>query len=216
MRSSRFLSVFVFLPFAFIIGALAANRVPAPWRNLYWLAVTVVVLGIVFGVPARIVAQEQRRKGLVPRTGGFSGKLEIAAEKLREAANELEDDPDAVCDLVLQQYVNELRRVAKNQDKHELHVAFHDPAALRRTAQELQMYAQTVRARGGIFKLDFSQRLAGAAIVIAGFAWGVWIVWSTWSTADPEFITGAALIFGSCAVGYALIKSQQDSDATRR
>lgn len=225
-RAKRLLRLFTVLPLIVIAAFYGAAWVPDRWHNLYSLAAAAAILSIVVVVPVRERFRNERRGGYLPKRGSFSGKLEAAAEKLREhAAFVDEEGVEAGGDPLLESYIAELQRVAKAQDGHDLVPGLriaprHDPVAhaarLRKAAAELDAYAQRVRTKGGIFQLDPMPRLSGAAIVAAMIGYGLWLMVQTWSTPSWSFFGGAFLVVFGVLIGFGLIGSQRDADATRR
>lgn len=216
MRRERLLPLlFVALPVFLAAAVLIGPRVPARWRNLFFLGAAAVVATIVFVVPVRAAKYAERKAGIVARGQGYSDKLAIAAERLRANAAELDEDPDAGASSALVSYIKELRRVARAQDKVDLLPSFSvrnaDAAQMRKAAAELDAYASRVRGKGGIFQLETSQLVAGAAALVVMFACGAWLMWRTWSTPSFTFIGGAALIAIACVLGYGLYGSQRDA-----
>lgn len=220
-RSQRILRIFTVMPLIIIAAFYGRAWVPDRWSNLYILAAAAIILGFVVGVPVREHLRAERRSGLVPRRPGFSGKLQAAAQKLREHADLIDEEGDeAGGNPLLESYITELRRVAKAQDNHDLAPGLRhfdrDAARLRKAAAELDEYANRVRRKGGIFQLDLTQRISGVAIVIGMFAWGMWLMVTTWSRPSWTFFGGAFLVAFAVLIGVGLLKSQQDADATQR
>lgn len=225
-RAKRILNLLALLPLIIVASFYIGARVPDRWRNLYVLAAASVILGIVVVIPVRERLRSERRGGFVPRRGGFSGKLEIAAEKIRAHADLVDEEGlEAGGHPLLQSYLAELQRVAKAQDGYDLVPGLElepegDPAAhaakLRKAAADVDAYAQTVRIRGGIFQLDTTQRLYLGAIVAGMVAYGLWLMVRSWSTPGWTFLGGALLVAFGVLIGFGLILSQRDADATHR
>lgn len=216
MRRERFLPLlFIALPVFLAIVIFGGSRLPAHWRNFFYLGAAIVVATIVFVVPIRAARSAERKAGLAPRAPGLAAKLNVAAEGLRATAAELDEDPDAGYGRELDAYIRELRRVAKAQDEHDLLAGFSlanaNAARMRKAAEELDAYASRIRGRGNVFQLGTSEVLAGAAVLLAMFVWGLWLMWTTWSTPGFTFLGGAALIAAACVVGYGLVASQRDA-----
>lgn len=226
-RSHRLLTLFTILPLLIVAGIFVGGYVPATWRNLYYLALLLAVLGVVFAIPIRERFRLERRSGLVPKRPGFSGKLELVAEKLREYAARLEEEgpEDAWYAHGLDAYITEVRRVALAQDRRELlrglqldiredapprNVQAH-VARLRKAAGEVEMYAQEVRLKGGIFRLDWTQRVMGMVMVGAAVWYGVRLMMRTWSEPGWSFIGGALLVLAAGVVAFGLVMSQRDA-----
>ena len=226
-RSQRILNLFVALPLIIVVGIWAGGFVPERARNIYYLVLMLSVLGTIFAVPIREHLRMQRRGGLVPKRPGFSGRLEIAAEKLREYARDLEElgPEDAYPAAALDSYIAELRRVAFAQDQRALATYLvldiaenadgakvrQHVARLRQAAGELELYAQDVRRRGGIFRLTSTQRVMGALPIAAAVFWGARLMLRTWATPSWTFFGGAMLVIAGCAIGYGLVMSQRDA-----
>jgi hypothetical protein len=216
MRRERWLPIlFIALPVFLLIVFRTGSSVPERWRNLFHLGAAIVVATIVFVVPIRTALRAERKAGLAPRSRGFSAKLAVAAEALRATAAELDEDPDSGYGRELDAYLRELRRVAKEQDGHDLLAGFSlanaNAARMRKAADELDAYAGRVRGTGNVFQLDRAEVIGGAVVLIATFAWGAWLMWRTWSTPSFTFLGGAALIAASCVAGYGLYGSQRDA-----
>jgi len=225
-RANRILGLLGAMPLIIIAAFYIGAWVPDRWHNLYVLAAAAVILGIVVGIPVRERFRSERRGGYVPRRGGFSGKLELAAEKIRAHADLVDEEGlEAGGDPLLQSYLAELQRVAKSQDGYDLVPGLQlepkgDPAAhaakLRKAAAEVDGYAQVVRIKGGIFQLDATQRIYGGVIVAGMLAYGLWLMVETWSTPSWAFIGGALLVAFGVLIGVGLIGSLRDAAATRR
>jgi MFS family permease len=221
-RGTRIMYLFTALPFVIIGAIFLAGRVPDRWRNLYFLGVAVAALSIIFAVPIREALRQEKRQGLVPRTPGFSGKVLLVAEKLRERANELETDGEDAGGVspTFAAYVAEVRRVAKAQDKHDVlsgltlelpkknlpgHIAH-----LRKKAEEAELYAHSIRTRGGIFRMGVANLVAAVALLIAGFLYGWRLVLQNWSTPSWSFFGGVALIVSTIVLAIGIVKSRRD------
>lgn len=221
-RGTRVLYLFTALPFVIIAAFFVAPHIPDRWRNLYFLAVASGALSIIFAVPIREALRREKRQGLVPRSPGFSGKVLLIAEKLRERANELESDGEDAGGVspTFAAYVAEVRRVAKAQDKRDFLVDLEldvpenvraHIAHLRRKAEEAELYAYSIRMRGGIFQMRVPNLLAAAVLLIAGFVYGWRLVLQYWSTPSGAFFGGAALIAATVVLTIGVIKARREA-----
>lgn len=227
-RGHRLLTVFTFLPFLILGAIFFGGRVPATWRNLYFLGVIGGALAFIVSVPVREHNRSIRKSGFRPIKKGFSAKLDAMAETFRRQATEIESslrEGEEVSGLPrdLQAEYNELLRVARAQDKKtplssfDFRIKGEDERTisslanrLRERAGEMEIYAQQLRARGGIFKLGMVQTIYGGVLLLAAFAWGCSLAWKWWDTPSWTFFGGVALIVSSAGLGYGLVKSQSE------
>lgn len=213
-RGTRLLWLFTSFPLLFMIAFFTAGYVPAKWRNLYILATCGGVLTAIITIPVREQLRQERKHGLTPKQRGFSRKLDALAEKLRAHAAEAEVEEDWQLSRTTQSVIKELKRLALKQDQREILQDFDldtaDPRRLRDAAGELELYAQNVRGRGGIFKLDTMQIVMGAIAFLGAFVWGCALIREWWDTPSWSFFGGVFLIVASSGLSYALVKSQRE------
>ncbi len=217
-RGERLLWLFTALPLVVVAAFFASRWIPARWMNLYFLAAIGGVLATVVTITVRENLRQERR--FIPKTAGFSRKLDQLAVRLRDhaaaietAAKEGEEVPHLP--RAIAGFAKELQRLALKQGRRELPSLdgleeITDPARFRAAARDGERYAREVRARGGIFKLGVMELIYGSALLIAALAWGCWLVWRTWDEPSIVFFGGVFLVVSSVGLMIGLVKSQRD------
>jgi hypothetical protein len=194
-----------------------------------WIAMG-VPMGLVTVTALAYGRWSRRRAGLVPARSGFSAKVDLLAQKLRERAEEIDAAqrfPKELAELSeLESLAGEVRNTAKQMDKRDVgrtltHDAFRGgttdqaqradwrerAALLRDAANELSAYAEDVRARGGIYKTKPGETLGCAVVLLAMGGAGAWMVLSV----PSAFGWGIALVVLTTVLGFAMVGSQTEA-----